>query len=258
MRTITNYELRTTNYELRTTNYELRTENCELRTLFLLLRGRCGLGQVVVVHDGVEDQGVVADGFAAVDGVVGEEQDVALAEVGVYDNGVLGDGGGVVEETGEEHGLGVGESQDDVRPELRRDYGGVVAGLVFVELARLPRLLLMQGFGFDGLAALGLVTLFQSAAAGGALGVGVHEDAAAGTADGVGNVEGERAGTHDGQVGVVAVGNGRVFLNEDSVEDGADDASAFGGSDADAGSEAGVNGELCSVFAGDEEAAVPR
>ena len=41
----------------------------------------CGLFvfQMLEVEDGVEDQRVAADGFAAVDGVVAEEQHVALA-----------------------------------------------------------------------------------------------------------------------------------------------------------------------------------
>jgi hypothetical protein len=47
---------------------------------------------MVVVEDGVEDEGIGADGFAAVDGVVAEEQDVSGAEMGIDDDGVLGDG----------------------------------------------------------------------------------------------------------------------------------------------------------------------
>ena len=47
---------------------------------------------MVVVEDGVEDQGVVADGFAAVDGVVAKEENTASAEVRVDDDGVFGDG----------------------------------------------------------------------------------------------------------------------------------------------------------------------
>jgi len=68
-------------------------------------RGGYGVvGQVLVVEDGVEDQGVSADGFAAIDGVVGEEKHVALAQVGVDDDGVLGDGGSFVEKAVEEKG----------------------------------------------------------------------------------------------------------------------------------------------------------
>jgi hypothetical protein len=63
----------------------------------VLLRWCWLVGQVLVVEDGVEDQGVGADGFTPVDGVVAEEEDVALAEVGVDDDGVFGDGGGLVE-----------------------------------------------------------------------------------------------------------------------------------------------------------------
>ena len=48
--------------------------------------------QLLVVEDGVEDQRVIADSFAAIDGVVAEEQHIALAEMSVDDDGVLGDG----------------------------------------------------------------------------------------------------------------------------------------------------------------------
>ncbi len=48
------------------------------------------LPQVAEVEDGVEDQGVGADGFAAIDGIVGEQQHVALAEASLDDGGTLG------------------------------------------------------------------------------------------------------------------------------------------------------------------------
>ena len=58
--------------------------------------------QVVVVEDGVEDQGVGSDGFAAVDGVVGEEQYIAFAQMRIDYDGVLGDGACLVEEAREQ------------------------------------------------------------------------------------------------------------------------------------------------------------
>ena len=58
--------------------------------------------EVLEVEDGVEDQRVAADGFAAVDGVVAEEQHVALAEVCIDDDGVFGDGIAFVQQAGEQ------------------------------------------------------------------------------------------------------------------------------------------------------------
>lgn len=47
--------------------------------------------QLIVVENRIENQGVVADGLAAVDRVVAEEQHAALAEMRVDYDGVLGD-----------------------------------------------------------------------------------------------------------------------------------------------------------------------
>ena len=46
---------------------------------------------MIVIKDSVEDEGVVADGFAAIDGVVAEEENAAVAEVRVDHDGVFGD-----------------------------------------------------------------------------------------------------------------------------------------------------------------------
>ena len=72
---------------------------------FLLLHWRNFVAQVVVVEDRVEDQPIVADGFAAIDGVVAEEQDVALAQMRVDHDGVFGDGAALVEQAIEQQDL---------------------------------------------------------------------------------------------------------------------------------------------------------
>jgi len=184
-----------------------------------------------VVEDGVEDQGVGADGFAAVDGIVGEEEDVAFAEMGVDDDGVLGDGAAFIEQAGDEQGFRVGEAQDDFGPVLRWDDGDVVAHLFFIEFARLPGLLLFERLGGGEGAALGLVVFFGGSAAGGALGVGVHEDASAAAAYGVRDIEGHAVGAHDGKRVAVSGCDRAVMGNKDGVEDGADDAGIGGGRD---------------------------
>jgi hypothetical protein len=56
--------------------------------------------QLVEIEDGVEDQVVAADGLTAVDGVVGEEKNVARAKVRVDYDGVLGDGCAFIEKAG--------------------------------------------------------------------------------------------------------------------------------------------------------------
>ena len=55
------------------------------------------VGKMVVVEDGVEHEAVRSESFAAVDGVDGEEQHAAFAQVCVHDDGVLCDGSGFIE-----------------------------------------------------------------------------------------------------------------------------------------------------------------
>ncbi len=50
-----------------------------------------GPRQVIVIQDGVEDERVGADGFAAIDGIVGEEKHIAFTEMGIDDDCVFGD-----------------------------------------------------------------------------------------------------------------------------------------------------------------------
>ena len=121
---------------------------------------------------------------------------------------------------------------------------------------RFPGLLFFERLGFGGFAALRFVVIFHGAAAGGSLGVGIHENAAAGAAQGIADVEGHAVRAHHGHVLVVAEGDGAFAVDEDCVEHGADDAGIAVRRDADARCKAGVDGELRSVFAGDEQAAL--
>ncbi len=59
--------------------------------LCLLLRLRGGPREVIVVEDRVEDQPIRSDGLAAIDGVIAEEQNIALAEMRIHHDRVLGD-----------------------------------------------------------------------------------------------------------------------------------------------------------------------
>ena len=115
---------------------------------------------------------------------------------------------------------------------------------------------LFERLGFDGFAAERLVVFFEAAAAGGAFGVGIHQQAPAGAAQRVADVEGHAVGADDGQVRAIAVGDGIVLRDKDRVQHGADDARIATRHNADAGREAGVDGELRGVFAGDEQAAL--
>ncbi len=60
--------------------------------LFLVRRFRSRLRQVVIIQNRVEHQSISTDGFAAVDGVIAEQQHVARAQMRVHHHGMLGDG----------------------------------------------------------------------------------------------------------------------------------------------------------------------
>jgi hypothetical protein len=65
----------------------------KFRMLELMLVCGCGfVREVLIVQDCVEYQGVGADGLTAIDGVVSEQEHVALAKVRVDDNRMLGNG----------------------------------------------------------------------------------------------------------------------------------------------------------------------
>ena len=55
-----------------------------------------------MVENRVEDQRIVADGFAAVDGVVAEEQHAALAEMRIHHHGVFGNRTSLIEQAVEQ------------------------------------------------------------------------------------------------------------------------------------------------------------
>jgi hypothetical protein len=62
--------------------------NCCLLGLLLLRRCRL-VREMVVVQDRVEYQAVGSQRFAAIDGVVAEEQNIALTEMRIHDHGML-------------------------------------------------------------------------------------------------------------------------------------------------------------------------
>src|SRR5712692_4057361 len=70
----------------RRTNCKWPTGNCSF-----VADGSAAGVEVVEVEHGIEDQEITAHGFAAPHGIVGEENDVALAVGKVDDGGLLGD-----------------------------------------------------------------------------------------------------------------------------------------------------------------------
>src|ERR1700683_1630742 len=228
----------------------------------------CGCGfvrhvlviELLIVEDCVENQGIGADGLSPIDGIGAEQQNVPLAEVRIHDYGMLGNRRSLVEQAVEQKVLGIREAQDDIRAALHRNYPRVIARLFFVQVLWFPRLLLQQGLGFGDLSALGLVAVLDAAAAGGALFVRIFERFRRGPPSyvdhGVAYVERHTGGADDGNACSVAEGNWIVGRDEDGVEHSANDPRVVVWSDADTRREAGVDGELRGIFAGDEKAAL--
>ena len=48
---------------------------------------------MIEIQDRIEDQRVAPDGFAAVHGIVCEQQHIAVSQVRIHDDGMLGNGG---------------------------------------------------------------------------------------------------------------------------------------------------------------------
>jgi len=69
-------------------------------------------------------------------------------------------------------------------------------------------------------------------------------------------LKGHAVGADDRNARAVPEGNRAVVIDEDGVENCADDAGVSARNDADAGSETHVNGELRGVFASDKQAAL--
>ena len=83
----------------------------------------------------IEDQGVGSDGFAAIDGVVAEEEDVSLAKMGVDDDGVVRRlRMACRRQTGEQHGFWRRRSAEMTSGRYcDGDHAWIIAGLFFVE-----------------------------------------------------------------------------------------------------------------------------
>ncbi len=217
--------------------------------------------ELLIVEDCVEDQGIGAKSFSTIDGIVAEQQNIPLAEMRIHDDRMLGNRRSFVEQAIEQKIFGTREAQDDIRAALDRNYPRIIARLFLVQVLWFPRLLLQQGLGFGDLSALRLVTVLDTAAACGALFVRVFECFRRGTPsscadNGVAYIEGHAVGADDGNTRSVAEGNRIVRRDENGVEHSANDSRVVVGSDADSWREAGVDGELRGVFAGDEEAAL--
>src|SRR5262249_2021127 len=88
---------------------------------------------------------------------------------------------------------------------------------------------------------------------GGAFRVGIHQAAPAGAAQRVADIEGHSVGADDGEILAVSEGDWTVFGYDRGVEHRSHDPHVAPGDDAHAGSESGLDGELRSVFAGDEQ-----
>jgi len=73
----------------------------------MLIGRSCFARQVLIVQNGIEDQWIGADGFAAINGIIAEEQHVALTEVSVDDDGMFSDGPAFVEKAIEQERLPV-------------------------------------------------------------------------------------------------------------------------------------------------------
>src|ERR1035438_2505903 len=160
---------------------------------------------------------------------------------------MLGDGGSLVEKAVQQKSLGIGKAEDDVGAKFGGNELHVVAGLLLIQLLWLPWLLFDQRLGFGDLSALGRIPVVDVAAAGGAFGIGVHQNAATGVAEGIADVEGHAAGADDGNAWAVTKGNGIVARHEYGVEHGAGDTRVLMRRDADAWGQAGVDGELGGV-----------
>src|SRR5579863_6474654 len=81
---------------------ELKGQDHSATTVALrlfLFPSHCGPSQTIMIEDGVKDQGVVADGFAAIDRIAAEQQHAALAEVRIHYHGMFGDGTALVEKS---------------------------------------------------------------------------------------------------------------------------------------------------------------
>src|SRR5580658_1367986 len=160
--------------------------------------------------------------------------------MGVDDNGVFGDGGAFVEQAVEQQGLRLGEAKNNVRAEFCGNEAQIVAHLLLVQLFGLPWLLLHERLSLDNFATRGLIAVVDATAAGGAFGVGIHQDAATSPAKSIAHIECHAAGADDGNSCAVTKSNRAVAVNEDGVQDRTDNAGISSGSDADSGSEARV------------------
>ena len=78
--------------------------------------------QMVVVQDCIEDEGVGSDGLTAINGIIAEEQDVALAEVRVNNDGVFRDRSAFIEKAIEKEALVFGEAQNHFRTQFGWNY----------------------------------------------------------------------------------------------------------------------------------------
>ena len=56
--------------------------------------------KMIEAHDGVEDQRIASNGFAAIERVAGEEKRSTAAEVRGYNRGVFGERVAMIEQTG--------------------------------------------------------------------------------------------------------------------------------------------------------------
>ena len=72
--------------------------------------------QMTEVDDGVENQRVAADGLPSVHRVVGEEQYISLAEVGLDDSRMLGHGIAIFEQTRQQQVFHGRVAQNDLGP----------------------------------------------------------------------------------------------------------------------------------------------
>lgn len=103
-----------------------------------MLQLRSGRGEPVKIQDRIEYQGITGNGFSAVDGVDGEEQDIAAAQMRVDHDGLFGNRRASGQQPGEQQVLFCREAKNDVRAILPGYQIRIVARFLLVQRSRFP------------------------------------------------------------------------------------------------------------------------
>src|SRR5258707_7389432 len=188
---------------------------------------------MVVVENRIEDQVVASDSLSTIDGIVCEQQNIALSQVSVHHDSALRNRARLVQKPGEQQRLLFAKPQNDLRTVLHWNHLEIVARLVFVELFGLPRLLLRHHVRFRNLAALSNINVIRPAAARGAMLIGIHQHTAAPTRERIADVEHHSIRAYDRKTRPIAIGDWARRRNEDAIENTSHNVCIIVRSDAD-------------------------